>query len=331
MNNSDFQKILQEYEKRHIQEVKALEERKSKIYKEIPKIKEIDEELTDFSLITIKGILNNKNDAIKALNDKFDTLKLEKAKLLKEAGFPKDFLSMHYTCPLCKDSGYISQDGLTVMCSCLQQKILDAKYNDSNVSTAKNQTFETFDLNLYSDVANKEKYNSTISPRKNMENIKKVTLNFVDNFDDENVKNLLFSGGTGLGKTYLSNCIVSSLLNKGKTVIYQTAPVMLDQLIADMFDKNNVSNSFSQNLLTADLLVIDDLGTETMNSLKFSELYKIINTRLLNQNNKITKTIISTNLSLQQLFETYDERLVSRFVGHYDIFKFFGEDIRFKH
>ena len=331
MNNSDFQKILQEYEKRHIQEVKALEERKSKIYKEIPKIKEIDEELTDFSLITIKGILNNKNDAIKALNDKFDTLKLEKAKLLKEAGFPKDFLSMHYTCPLCKDSGYISQDGLTVMCSCLQQKILDAKYNDSNISTAKNQTFETFDLNLYSDVANKEKYNSTISPRKNMENIKKVTLNFVDNFDDENVKNLLFSGGTGLGKTYLSNCIVSSLLNKGKTVIYQTAPVMLDKLIAEMFDKNNVSNSFSENLLTADLLVIDDLGTETMNSLKFSELYKIINTRLLNQNNKVTKTIISTNLSLQQLFETYDERLVSRFVGHYDIFKFFGEDIRFKH
>ena len=331
MNNSDFQKILQEYEKRHIQEVKALEERKSKIYKEIPKIKEIDEELTDFSLITIKGILNNKNDAIKALNDKFDTLKLEKAKLLKEAGFPKDFLSMHYTCPLCKDSGYISQDGLTVMCSCLQQKILDAKYNDSNVSTAKNQTFETFDLNLYSDVANKEKYNSTISPRKNMENIKKVTLNFVDNFDDENVKNLLFSGGTGLGKTYLSNCIVSSLLNKGKTVIYQTAPVMLDKLIAEMFDKNNVSNSFSENLLTADLLVIDDLGTETMNSLKFSELYKIINTRLLNQNNKVTKTIISTNLSLQQLFETYDERRVSRFVGHYDIFKFFGEDIRFKH
>ena len=162
-------------------------------------------------------------------------------------------------------------------------------------------------------------------------NIKKVTLNFVDNFDDENVKNLLFSGGTGLGKTYLSNCIVSSLLNKGKTVIYQTAPVMLDKLIAEMFDKNNVSNSFSENLLTADLLVIDDLGTETMNSLKFSELYKIINTRLLNQNNKVTKTIISTNLSLQQLFETYDERLVSRFVGHYDIFKFFGEDIRFKH
>lgn len=89
-----------------------------------------------------------------------------------------------------------------------------------------------------------------------------------------------------------------------------------------MFSKNS-DNSFSQSLLTVDLLVIDDLGTETMNSIKFTELYKIINTRLLNQNGKITKTIISTNLDLQGLFNTYDERLVSRFVGNYNIYRFF--------
>lgn len=89
-----------------------------------------------------------------------------------------------------------------------------------------------------------------------------------------------------------------------------------------MFSKNS-DNSFSQSLLTVDLLVIDDLGTETMNSMKFTELYKIINTRLLNQNGKITKTIISTNLDLQGLFNTYDERLVSRFVGSYNIYRFF--------
>ena len=97
---------------------------------------------------------------------------------------------------------------------------------------------------------------------------------------------------------------------------------MLDTLINEMFSKNS-DNSFSQSLLTVDLLVIDDLGTETMNSMKFSELYKIINTRLLNQNGKITKTIISTNLDLQGLFNTYDERLVSRFVGNYNIYRFF--------
>ena len=104
---------------------------------------------------------------------------------------------------------------------------------------------------------------------------------------------------------------------------------MLDTLISEMFSKNNDS-TFSQSLLTVDLLVIDDLGTETMNSMKFTELYKIINTRLLNQNGKITKTIISTNLDLQGLFNTYDERIVSRFIGNYNIYRFFGDDIRFK-
>ena len=102
---------------------------------------------------------------------------------------------------------------------------------------------------------------------------------------------------------------------------------MLDTLINELFNKNT-DNSFSQNLLTVDLLVIDDLGTETMNSMKFTELYKIINTRLLNQNGKITKKIISTNLDLQGIFNTYDERIVSRILGHYTIYRLFADDIR---
>ena len=122
--------------------------------------------------------------------------------------------------------------------------------------------------------------------------------------------------------TFSDYDIANEILKQGKTVLYQTAPVMLDTLINEMFSKNS-DNTFSQNLLKVDLLVIDDLGTETMNSMKFTELYKIINTRLLNQNGKITKTIISTNLDLQGLFNTYDERLVSRFVGNYNIYRFF--------
>ncbi len=132
------------------------------------------------------------------------------------------------------------------------------------------------------------------------------------------------------GKTFVSNCIINALLEKGKTVMYQTAPVMLDNLISDLFKKPENQTGISNNLLTVDLLVIDDLGTETMNSMKFTELYKIINTRLLNQNGKITKTVISTNLDLQGLFRTYDERIVSRFIGNYNIYRFFGDDIRFK-
>ena len=109
--------------------------------------------------------------------------------------------------------------------------------------------------------------------------------------------------------------------------MYQTAPVMLDNLIADLFAKPENQTGLSNNLLTVDLLVIDDLGTKTLNSMKFTELYKIINTRLLSGK---TKTIISTNLDLKGLFKTYDERLVSRFIGYYDIYRFYGDDIRLK-
>ena len=111
---------------------------------------------------------------------------------------------------------------------------------------------------------------------------------------------------------------------------------MLDTIIDYRFrnnkqgtDENAISNMY-QNILTVDLLIIDDLGTETLNSMKFTELFNVINTRLLHQNNHVTKTIISTNLNLQDLRAKYDERIFSRFVGYYNICRFFGEDIRFK-
>ena len=119
------------------------------------------------------------------------------------------------------------------------------------------------------------------------------------------------------------------LIKNGKTVLYQTAPVMLDTIMDYRFGKANISKNVYDNILDVDLLVIDDLGTECINSMKFTELFNIINTRILNQNNHITKTIISTNLNIDNLFKNYDERIVSRLVGYYNICRFFGDDIRF--
>lgn len=140
------------------------------------------------------------------------------------------------------------------------------------------------------------------------------------------------------GKTFLSDCIAYELLKQGKTVLYQTAPIMLDTIIDYRFRNHKTKDDFQgnvlhdiyHNILTVDLLIIDDLGTETLNSMKFTELFNVINTRLLHQNNHVTKTIISTNLNLNDLRAKYDERIFSRFVGSYNICRFFGEDIRFK-
>ena len=330
VNNSVLKNLLTEYDRKHINAVIEAENRKQELYAKIPRLQEIENELNNSSIKAAKAILSsNKVSILKNLQKEIDALKAERVSLLKKDGKNLSYLSPAYECLKCNDTGYIENSGLTTMCSCLKQRLLDIEYNSANLGNLDRENFKKFNINLYSDEVNEEKYNSDISPRENIKMIGKEVKKFIKNFDDPNEKNLLFSGGTGLGKTFLSNCIVAELLAQGKTVLYQTAPVMLDTLISELFDKNS-DNTFSQSLLNVDLLVIDDLGTETMNSMKFTELYKIINTRLLNQNGKITKTIISTNLDLQGLFNTYDERIVSRFIGNYNIYRFFGDDIRFK-
>ena len=133
------------------------------------------------------------------------------------------------------------------------------------------------------------------------------------------------------GKTFMSNCIASELLKNGKTVLYQTAPVLLESVIDFKLRRpTNYSDNFIQSILDADLLIIDDLGTETINSMKLSELFTIINTRILNLNNHVTKTIISTNLNMKNIFDIYQDRIGSRIAGYYDIYYFFGEDLRLK-
>ena len=128
----------------------------------------------------------------------------------------------------------------------------------------------------------------------------------------------------------MSNCIAKELLKKSKTVLYQTAPVLLESVIDyKMSKQKNYAENILKSVLESDLLIIDDLGTESLNSMKLSELFNIINTRILNLNQKITKTIISTNLNIQDIFRNYEERIGSRIAGYYDIYCFFGDDLRF--
>ena len=114
------------------------------------------------------------------------------------------------------------------MCNCLKQKIFDAEYNKINSFDFSKYSFEDFSLDCYSDEINKEKYNSSISPKENIKIIKKICDKFIDTFDNPKEKNLLFIGNTGLGKTFMSNCIANEMLKRNKTVLYQTAPIMLD-------------------------------------------------------------------------------------------------------
>lgn len=332
MFNELLPTLLKEYEQKKLKAEIDLDKRKEELYSKIPELKEIEDEINSSAISKAKEILLNNSKSIDSFKQKVSDLKFKKEQILRENGINESYLEPNYECKICKDTGYVTDSNYkTRMCNCLKQKLLDYSFNKSNMYNLKNENFSTFNENIFSDEVDVAKYRFNISPRKNILNIKEKCIEFVENFDNPNYKNLLFTGGTGLGKTFMSNCIASELIKKGKTVLYGTAPVLLESVIDYKMNKQkNTSDNIYKSVLEADLLIIDDLGTESLNSMKLSELFTILNTRILNLNNKITKTIISTNLNINDIFNSYEERIGSRIAGYYDIYCFFGDDLRFK-
>ena len=331
MASEIFKNLLQEYEQKKLNAELNAERKKEKIYSKLPRLNEIDSELNSFAINKAKSILQNTSVSLDDLKKKTSTLKKEKIALLEKNNLSLDDLKPKYECMDCKDTGYVHYNNLkTAMCNCLKQRLLNDAFNQSNLSNLQKDNFDNFNEKMYSDEVDLSKYKYNVSPRKNILNIKKKSEEFVENFDNLECRNLLFTGQTGLGKTFMSNCIAAELLKKKKTVIYQTTPILLEKIIRyKMSKEKNLADNFYDSILNCDLLIIDDLGTESVNSMTLSELLTIINARSMNFD-KTTRTIISSNLGLKEIFATYGERIGSRIAGDYDPYYFFGEDIRLK-
>ena len=330
MSNDILTSLLSEYEQKKNMAELRYEHNKNELYKNFPRLQEIEEELNSTAIAETKNILLGNKHSLKNLHKKLEILKNEKNKIIEENKINEEFLHPIYECSKCNDTGYIKSDSsATIMCSCLKQKLLNISYNKSNMTNLNKENFETFNPNIFSDTVSNS---FNISPKQNILNIKQKCIEFINNFDNLETHNLLFTGNTGLGKTFMTNCIANELIKKNKNVLYQTAPVLLESIIDSKFNKykNIKQNNFYNDVLETDLLIIDDLGTECLNSMKLSELFTILNTRILNLNNKSTKTIISTNLDINNIFQNYQERIGSRIAGYYDIYYFFGDDLRFK-
>ena len=331
MADKNLESVLNEYEQKKRKAQMVAESKIKKLYEQFPGLEEIDDELNKFAISKSKSILNGEKN-LKKFDLEMRKLKEKKEQFLSEKKIDIGEFKPDYECKICSDTGYIQENNKSVMCHCLKQKLLNLSYNKSNLSDIKNENFDNFNINLFSDEVNAKKYKIKTSPRQNIINIKNKCMTFIENFDNLDEKNLFFCGNTGLGKTYMSNAIANDILKRGKTVLYQTAPVLLETVIDGKLNKykNQNSDEFYKNVLTVDLLIIDDLGTENINSMTVNELFTILNTRILNLNNKPTKTIISTNLSIEQIFKIYEERIGSRIAGYYNLFQFVGEDLRLK-
>lgn len=304
---------MAEYDQLRLENEKLLAIRKKEIYESIPRCQEIDSAIADLSFSFAKEIiLSNVSYAeiSDRLKNEINTLSLERASLLAHAGYPDDYLSIKYSCPDCKDTGYIGNS----KCHCLTKKIIDSLYESSNIKAV----LETENFSTYTD----KYYSDEIKPA--MARIYDYSKSFVENFNTYS-GNVLFWGRPGCGKTFMSNCIAKELLDNGKSVMYFTAYHLFELIAQKTFSKGVSEDLLSMDdFLGCDLLIIDDLGSETVNSFTVSQLFLILNERNLSKKS----TIISTNLDIQQLKDIYSERSVSRIIGNYDIFEFSGKDIR---
>lgn len=198
MANEVLSSLLKEYEQKRVRAELDLENRKDKLYNAVPRLAQIEEELSKHAINTAKEMLKNSDTSIENLNKFVLELKKEKEEILKKENLDISYLQPKYECKDCNDTGYIQNpDYTTTMCHCLKQKILDRSYNKSNMPNLDKENFDTFNLKVFSDVKD-QKYN--ISPRENIEYIHDKCVEFVKNFDNPEYKNLLFTGNIGLRK-----------------------------------------------------------------------------------------------------------------------------------
>lgn len=332
------QRIKNEYEKKQRRAQEHLEEKKSALYYHSPRLEEIEGEIHAAGLKYNKAILLGtvpSDSAAARLSDTIEQLRRERFDLLKANGYDTDCLEPVYECQKCSDTGIVSspdREGDT-LCICYRQMLINHLYDQSNICIAGNSGLECFNIEYYPDVVDEKKYGIKKSPRRQITGILENCRRFLDNFDDPDVKNLLFCGPTGVGKTFMAVCLAMDLMRTGHTVLYQTAPALFNAIYEYRYNANNNDDCDStvyKNILETELLIIDDLGTESPTAMRYAELLNIIDTRMSNDIKKPCKTIIATNIDLKKLFEYYDERIVSRITGGFDIFRFAGDDIRMK-
>lgn len=329
MNSEKMRNIMKEYQDKRDLHAAQLEERLERIHNKYPQLADLNRQIQALGIEMTKSILTDPSgQAIRDLEVKQENLIRLKKELMNVNGIRQEDMSMEYDCKVCRDTGFL-EDG--DQCKCLKQRILNDSYEMSNLRQILSEdNFDRFDFNIFSDQP-EEGYD--LSPRENIKNIFHSVQEYINNFDKPGVnktdKNLLFRGPTGQGKTFLCSCIAKQIMDKGYTVIYQTAFNLMDIIERYKFKTEYYTDSDEENyrnLFTCDLLIIDDLGTELINSFTSAELFNILNSRL----NSRKKVIISTNLDIAHIGNLYTDRTLSRIVGNFQIYDFYGSDLRFR-
>lgn len=320
MASNAFKQTVMELEQRRFRASDLKEQRTQEVYKKIPKLEEIRYSVSMTSMSITRALVSGekREQLINELKENNIILKEQEKYLLTKHGYPEDYLHNVYTCGICEDRGFIDNK----KCKCFEQLMIEKLYQFSNIrEVLKIENFDTFDIRFFGDDIKID----GATPKQYMTNNFKVAQRFVDEFESV-YKNIFMYGDVGRGKTFLCNCIAKEILDKGHIVLYASAIELFKVLENYRFhrDENKHNEEFIEYLTKADLLIIDDLGTEVQTQFTSSEIFNIINKRHTDRKH----TIISTNIPLSEIETIYSHRLESRFMGNFELMKFVGEDIR---
>ena len=297
------------------------------IYHRIPEIESIDRrmrsQMSDLVRLTLSKPADLSHRLEKLQKENLD-LQMRKAELLHAQGFPIDYLDEIVSCKVCGDTGMV--DGR--LCACMERRYNRELTKELSVLLRSgDESFERFDLSLYPDTPEQE---SGVSARSAMRIVFSACRGFADSFPDvpANLRNLLLRGDSGLGKTYLSACIARSVAARGFSVCYDTASAALEAFEKQKFsripEEAEAAALRAERMLSCDLMILDDLGTEMATPAAASALYTLINTRLT----RSLHTVISTNCSDDELRRRYSPQICSRLFGEFLELPFYGNDIR---
>lgn len=320
LSNSQYDSIMRIYNQKQLHNKHELDRRTAEVYEKLPVIQEINDEIGTSALKSARQLLAGDQDALLRLRRMIEQLKEERELLLTSGGYPKDYLTMQYECSDCQDTGYRSGK----KCHCFKQREIELLYAQSNIKEIlTRENFDTFSYDYFDDTRVDERNGKT--SKDYMHQIVSLCRQYVDSFG-ERKDNLLFTGKTGLGKTFLSNCIARELIEQSFSVVYLPAVEMFDIFSKERFDRDSTDEDKdrSECLMECDLLIIDDLGTELANTFTNSQLFSVVNERLLRKKG----TIISTNLPANEMRDEFTDRVMSRIVSQYTVIPLYGEDIR---
>lgn len=316
LNSQQYQAIMRRYEQTRDANRLESERRREIVYARIPAYRELELSVGSTAVQRLQDILGGDESALSSMHDFVEDVGNQKHALLRQAGFPEDYLDPLWQCPLCRDTGYVdSADGSRAKCSCLKQQEIAILCEQSNLQDILVQN--NFDKLSYSYYQGED--------LSHFEKAVKICKDFVQNFIQD-YQNLLFYGTVGTGKSFLSGCIANELLHAGYSVIYFSSLGLFDLLARYTFDtrEKEALGSLYNDLYNCELVIIDDLGTELTNSFVASQLFACLNERHLRRK----ATIISTNLSLEELRDRYSDRVFSRITSNYTLCKLTGPDIR---